>query len=69
MSGYRKISETRSRIFNFFKVEPHIGGKSKPLPYKKRDYCKIMITKGDSKVLYADQVVDVNGYALTFSNP
>ncbi|QGY45609.1 helix-turn-helix domain-containing protein [Maribellus comscasis] len=55
--------------FNLFKVEPPVGGKRKPVPYQKRDYYKIMITKGESKVLYADQVVDVKGYALTFSNP
>ena len=55
--------------FNLFKVEPPVGGKTKPVPYQKRDYYKIMITEGESKVLYADQVVDVKGYALTFSNP
>lgn len=27
-----------------------------------------MLTEGDSKVLHADQVVDVKGYSLTFSN-
>jgi len=55
--------------FNLFKIEPLNGGKPKPVPYKKRDYFKIMFTEGESKVLYADQVVDVKGYALTFSNP
>ncbi len=55
--------------FNLFKVEPPTGGKAKPVPYQKRDYYKIMITEGESKVLYADQVVDVKGFALTFSNP
>ena len=55
--------------FNLFKIEPVEGQKPKPVPYKKRDYYKIMLTEGDSKVLYADQVVDVKGYSLTFSNP
>lgn len=55
--------------FNLFKIEPPEGGKAKPVPYQKRDYYKIMLTEGDSKVMYADQVVYVKGYALTFSNP
>ena len=55
--------------FNLFKIEPFEGEKPKLVPYKKRDYYKIMLTDGDSKVLYADQVVDVKGYSLTFSNP
>ncbi len=55
--------------FNLFKVEPPADGKAKPVPYQKRDYYKIMITEGESKVLYADQVVDEKGYSLTFSNP
>ncbi len=55
--------------FNLFKIEPYTGEKPKPVPYQKRDYYKVMLTEGDSKVLYADQVVDVKNYSLTFSNP
>jgi AraC family transcriptional regulator, transcriptional activator of pobA len=55
--------------FNLFRVEPVSGGQGKPGPYTKRDYYKIMITEGESTVLYADQVVQVKGFSLTFSNP
>lgn len=55
--------------FNLFRVEPVVTGQSKPVPYTRRDYYKIMITEGESRVLYADQVVQVKGFSLTFSNP
>lgn len=55
--------------FNLFKMEPMHNGKHRPVPYQKRDYYKIMITEGESKVMYADQVIEVKGHSLTFSNP
>lgn len=55
--------------FNIFKLEPLIGGKSQPVPYRRRDYYKIMLVMGNSKVHYADKVVEVKKQALSFSNP
>lgn len=55
--------------FNVFQLEPFTGEKAQPIPYKRRDFYKIMLVKGNSKVHYADQVIEVKKQALSFSNP
>jgi AraC family transcriptional activator of pobA len=55
--------------FNVFKLEPFVGEKSKPIPYKRRDFYKIMFVVGHSKVHYAYKVLEVQKQALSFSNP
>lgn len=55
--------------FNVFALEPFVGEKAKPVPYKRRDFFKVMLVEGASKVHYADKVVDVRQQALSFSNP
>jgi AraC family transcriptional regulator, transcriptional activator of pobA len=55
--------------FNVFSLEPFIGDKAQPIPYKRRDYYKIMLVVGNSKVYYADKVVEVKKQALSFSSP
>lgn len=55
--------------FNVFRLEPFVGDKAQPAPYKRRDFYKIMLVKGNSSVHYADQVVEVKKQALSFSNP
>lgn len=55
--------------FNVFRLEPFVPGKPTTIPYKRRDYYKIMLVKGNSKVHYADKVVEVQQQALSFSNP
>lgn len=55
--------------FNVFPLEPVLPGKAKPLPYKRRDFYKIMLVLGHIDVHYADRVVAVNGQSLVFSNP
>jgi AraC family transcriptional activator of pobA len=55
--------------FNVFRLEPFVGDKAQPVPYKRRDYYKIMQVIGNSKVHYADKVVEVKKQALSFSNP
>lgn len=55
--------------FNVFKLEPLVEGKPTSIPYKRRDYYKIMLVIGNSKVHYADKVVEVQKQALSFSNP
>lgn len=52
--------------FNVFELKPLIG---KPIPYKRRDYYKITLVIGQSKVHYADKVIEVQKQALSFSNP
>lgn len=55
--------------FNLFQLEPYVGSKAKPVPYRRRDYYKIMLVKGSSRVHYADKMIKVKKQALTFSNP
>jgi AraC family transcriptional activator of pobA len=61
----------RSEIghFNVFQHEPVEPGKIKPLPYKRRDFYKIMLVVGDINMNYADRVVSVKKQAMFFSNP
>lgn len=55
--------------FNVFRLEPFTGDRAQPLPYKRRDFFKIMLIRGHSKVHYADKIVEVRKQALSFSNP
>ncbi len=55
--------------FNVFRLEPFVGSSAKPVPYKRRDYFKISLIIGNSKVHYADKIVEVQKQALVFSNP
>ncbi len=55
--------------FNVFKLDPFVGKNAKPVPYSRRDYYKIMLAIGNSRVHYADEVVEVKKQALSFSNP
>lgn len=55
--------------FNVFPLEPFVGERAQPVPYKRRDFYKIMLVEGKSKVHYADKVVSVEQQALSFSNP
>ena len=55
--------------FNVFKLKPLLGDIPGPVPYKRRDYYKIMLVIGNSKVHYADKVYEVKKQALSFSNP
>lgn len=61
----------RSEIghFNIFHYEPYVEGKPTTIPYRRRDFYKIMLVKGNSPVYFADKVVQVRKQALTFSNP
>ena len=55
--------------FNVFRLDPFVGVNAKPVPYKRRDYYKIMLAIGNGRVQYADKVVEVQKQALSFSNP
>jgi AraC family transcriptional activator of pobA len=55
--------------FNVFNFEPLKEGKLSPIPYKRRDFYKVMLVIGNIKVHYADKVVEVKKQALSFSNP
>lgn len=55
--------------FNVFRLEPYVGEHAQPVPYKRRDFYKIVLVVGNSRVHYADKVVEVKKQALSFSNP
>ncbi|HKJ32095.1 MAG TPA: helix-turn-helix transcriptional regulator [Balneolales bacterium] len=55
--------------FNVFKLDPFVGDHAKPVPYKKRDYYKVMLVLGGGEVHYADKLLEVKKQALTFFNP
>ena len=55
--------------FNLFRLEPYVEGKPVNIPYRRRDFYKIMLVIGESDVHYADKVIHVHKQALTFSNP
>ncbi|MES2798145.1 MAG: helix-turn-helix transcriptional regulator [Bacteroidota bacterium] len=55
--------------FNVFQHEPIDPGKTKPLPYKRRDFYKVMLVVGNIDMSYADKVISVKKQALFFSNP
>jgi AraC family transcriptional regulator, transcriptional activator of pobA len=54
--------------FNIFRLEP-FSDNIQPVPYKRRDFYKVILIKGNSKVHYADKVIEINKQALAFSNP
>lgn len=55
--------------FNLFPLEPVPKGQRKPLPYRRRDYYKVMLVIGDVGFHYADRVTTIEKQALVFSNP
>lgn len=55
--------------FNVFQHEHVELGKTKPLPYKRRDFYKIMLVIGNINMNYADSIISVKKQALFFSNP
>lgn len=61
----------RSEIghFNLFPLEPLPIGTTRTLPYRRRDYYKVMLVLGAVDFHYADSVISVQKQALVFSNP
>ncbi|WP_259015868.1 helix-turn-helix domain-containing protein [Emticicia fluvialis] len=55
--------------FNIFSLEPLSDNEPREIPYRRRDFYKIMLVVGNSKVHYADKIIEVKKQALAFSNP
>ncbi|WP_109435324.1 MULTISPECIES: helix-turn-helix domain-containing protein [Aquimarina] len=55
--------------FNVFQTEEFSGPNPKPMPYSRKDYYKISLILGKSKVHYADKVIEINKQGLLFANP
>lgn len=55
--------------FNIFKVEDLIISRDRPATYSRRNFFKVSLVNGHSKIHYADQCMEVTGSALIFTNP
>lgn len=55
--------------FNIFHIAPFREGKVTSVPYRRRDFYKVMFLKGNSHVYFADKVFEIQKQALAFSNP
>lgn len=55
--------------FNIFQIAPFREGKLKSVPYRRRDFYKVMLLIGNSHVYFADKVYEIKKQALAFSNP
>ncbi|MDD7886014.1 AraC family transcriptional regulator [Flavivirga sp. 57AJ16] len=55
--------------FNVFRLEEFSGLDPKPMPYSRKDYYKISLIVGKSKVHYADKTIEINNQGLLFANP
>lgn len=55
--------------FNFFRIDTKSEERQKSVPYRRRDFYKIMLVKGPARVHYADRVIEVKKQVLSFSNP
>lgn len=55
--------------FNVFRIEPFNGNNIKFSPYIRRDYFKITLLVGESKIEYADKIIELTKPALVFTNP
>lgn len=56
--------------FNVFDITPQEGGDTFSVPYKRRDFYSVgLVSSEGARLYYADKLIDINGYALVFSNP
>jgi AraC family transcriptional regulator, transcriptional activator of pobA len=55
--------------FNLFRLEPFVEGGATNIPYRRRDFYKIMLVKGHSEVHFADKTIAIKKQGLSFSNP
>ncbi|MBS1945831.1 MAG: AraC family transcriptional regulator [Bacteroidetes bacterium] len=55
--------------FNVYEIEPFTEQPKHPLPYDKRDFYKVTVLEGASRMLHADREVEIGRQALIFSNP
>jgi len=55
--------------FNVFPHVPVEPGKTNPVPYRRRDFFKVMLVIGNIEMQYADKVITVEKQAMFFSNP
>jgi AraC family transcriptional regulator, transcriptional activator of pobA len=52
--------------FNFFQPKPNVEGLLKSLPYRRKDFFKIILVQGGARVHSADSVYEVKMYLNQF---
>jgi AraC-like DNA-binding protein len=67
--GVASNSKKNTGHFNLFHLEPYVENREIIVPYRRRDYYKIMLVRSKNRVEYADRVYDIKKQALCFSNP
>jgi AraC family transcriptional activator of pobA len=55
--------------FNVFRLESYSLHNTRPISSMHRDYYKIMLLTGDSKIHHANKVIQVKKQSLVFTNP
>ncbi len=55
--------------FNIFRVEDLLFPKDRPVTYSRRNFFKISIVSGHSRMHYADKSIEVRSSTLVFTNP
>jgi AraC family transcriptional activator of pobA len=55
--------------FNIFKVEDLLLPKHKSVTYSRRNFYKVSLVTGHSKIHYADQCIEILDSVLVFTNP
>src|SRR3954470_7286036 len=55
--------------FNVFRIEDFAAHTGRPLPYSRKDFFKISLIIGKTRIHYADKIVEINERALLFANP
>lgn len=72
---YKHINQAAAPVeneighFNIFKVEDLLLPKHKQVSYSRRNFYKVSLVTGRSKIHYADQTIDVAENVLVFTNP
>lgn len=69
IKGAPEPAKNEAGHFNIFKIEDILLPKHKQVTYSRRNFFKISLVTGHSKIHYADQCIEVNGTMLVFTNP
>lgn len=66
---FKWMPETLSRDIGHINVFRLPHPPTKPVPYRRRDFFKVTLCRGSSRIHYADKVFSFGKQALVFSNP
>jgi AraC-like DNA-binding protein len=64
-----EFAQTQPWHFNIFKVQDILMPKGKPVTYSRRNFFKLSLVTGHSKIHYADKSIEVKESVLVFTNP